>query len=162
MYRTGHYGAALLAYAPLGGAVVLSGHEALAVVGGAVAVALSTTPDYDHRLPLIVHRGPTHTLLFTVLVGAVLAAVAFSFATEEATLEPPILAAFAFAVGVVSIGSHLLADWLTPMGIRPFWPVSRRRYSVSVTTAANPVANYLLLASGVAVTFAAVAGVSAL
>ncbi len=87
--------------------------------GGAVAVALSTTPDYDHRVPLIAHRGPTHTLLFALVVGAVLAAVAAVAATEEAPVEAPILATFAFTVGTLSIGSHLLADWLTPMGIHP-------------------------------------------
>lgn len=162
MYRAGHYGAALLVYAPLGVAVGAVGHEAVAVVGGAVAVALSTTPDYDHRLPLIAHRGPTHTLLFALVVGAALAAGVFSLATGEAAFEPPALAAFAFAVGTLSIGSHLLADWLTPMGIRPFWPVSSRRYSISVTTAASPVANSLLLGAGVAATFTAAAGVSAL
>ncbi|MFC4987502.1 metal-dependent hydrolase [Saliphagus infecundisoli] len=160
MYRAGHYGAALLVYAPLSAAVALAGYEALAVVGGAVAVALSTTPDYDHRVPLIAHRGPTHTLLFALVVGAVLAAVAAVAATEEAPVEAPILATFAFTVGTLSIGSHLLADWLTPMGIRPFWPVSSRRYSLSVTTAANPVSNSLLLAAGVGTAFLAAASVS--
>lgn len=162
MYRPGHYGAALLSYAPLGCAVAAAGHGAVAVVGGIVVVALSTIPDYDHRVPLLAHRGPTHTLAFAVLVGAALAAGAFSIATDEAPLAGPGFAAFAFAVGALSIGSHHLADWLTPMGIRPFWPVSGRRYSLAVTTAANPVANYLLLAAGVGATVLAAAGVSAL
>jgi len=42
------------------------------------------------------------------------------------------------------------------MGIRPLWPVSRRRYSLSVTTAANPIANYGLLGLGVVAVLAGI------
>ncbi|MFC6732859.1 MULTISPECIES: metal-dependent hydrolase [unclassified Haladaptatus] len=145
MYATGHYGAALLVYAPVGVALTLSGQFELAVVGGGLMLAFSTLPDIDIKTPLIPHRGPTHTILFALLVGAGLGWVALRLTT-------PILAGFAFGVGVLSIASHLLADWITPMGIKPFWPFSRRRYSLDLTTAKNPVANYLLLGLGVFVT----------
>jgi inner membrane protein len=48
----------------------------------------------------------------------------------------------------VAIGSHVAADALTPAGVRPFAPLTSRKYTYSVTTAKNPVANYLLLALG--------------
>jgi len=149
MYQVGHYGGALAAYAPLGTIVALGGYGEIAIVGGLVCVALSTVPDYDHRLPLIEHRGPTHTILFALLVGAGLAAL-------TAALVDAGVVSFAFLVGFVSIASHLLADALTPMGIRPLWPVSRRRYSLSVTTAANPIANYGLLGLGVVAVLAGI------
>jgi len=154
MYQMGHYGGALTAYAPLGTIVALIGYGELAIVGGLVCVALSTLPDYDHRLPLIDHRGPTHTILFALAVGTGLATLAAVFIDASSTLVDVGIDAFAFLVGVVSIGSHLLADALTPMGIRPFWPVSRRRYSLEMTTADNPVANYGLFGLGVAATLA--------
>lgn len=149
MYQLGHYGAALLAYAPVGVAVSLAGYDAVAIIGGLVCASLSTLPDCDHRLPLIEHRGPTHTLLFAALVGAGLAGGAAALVGESSPFAGVGLVAFAFVVGALSIVSHLLADALTPMGIRPFWPLSRRRYTLKLTRASNPVANYALFALGV-------------
>lgn len=175
MYQLGHYGAALLAYAPLGALVALSGHEPAAVGGGLVCLACSTLPDCDHRVPLLEHRGPTHTVAFALLVGAALAAVtgilvdatpaglAAVVAPVGLGVEPAVsvdLVTFAFVVGALSIGSHLLADALTPMGIRPFWPVSRRHYTLEVTRAANAIANYVLLGLGLGAAFAAAAVVA--
>ncbi|WP_394742131.1 metal-dependent hydrolase [Natronococcus roseus] len=156
MYQYGHYGAALLAYAPIGAVVALAGFEAVAIVGGLVCVSLSTLPDVDHRLPFVAHRGPTHTLVFAALVGAALAAAAAVLVEAASPLIDVAFVGFAFLIGTLSIGSHLLADALTPMGIRPFWPVSRRRYTLNVTPAKSPVANYALLLVGVAATAGAV------
>ncbi len=150
MYQVGHYGGAMLAYTPLGTIVTLSGHGDIAIVGGLVCVMLSTLPDYDHRLPLVEHRGPTHTVAFALLVGAGLAALTAVLVDSGSAFVGASVVSFAFLVGVVSIGSHLLVDALTPMGIRPFWPLSRRRYSLQLTTAANPIANYGLFGLGVA------------
>ena len=152
MYRPGHYGVALLAYTPLGSVVALAGYEATAVVGCIVAVSLSTLPDYDLRIPFLEHRGPTHTLLFALLVGVALAGVTTTVVGENTAFAGLGVVGFAFAVGILSIGSHLLADALTPAGIRPFWPFSNRRYTADVTRASSTLANYLLLALGVFVT----------
>ena len=157
MYQVGHYGGALTAYAPLGTIVTLGGYGEIAVAGGLVCVTLSTLPDYDHHLPLVSHRGPTHTVLFALLVGVALAALAAVVVESSSAFVDAGVVAFAFLVGLVSIGSHLLADALTPMGIRPFWPLSGRRYSLEVTTAANPVANYGLLGLGVVAVLAGLA-----
>lgn len=149
MHQMGHYGCALLAYTPLGTIVALGGYGDIAIVGGLVCVALSTLPDYDHRVPLISHRGPTHSIPFALLVGVGLAAVTAFLVDSSSAFTGASVVAFAFLVGVISIGSHLLADALTPMGISPFWPFSSRRYSLKVTTAANPIANYGLFGLGV-------------
>ncbi|SEH14312.1 inner membrane protein [Natronorubrum sediminis] len=148
MYQVGHYGAALVAYAPVGTAIGLAGNETVAILGALVCVGLSTIPDVDHKLPLIDHRGPTHTVGFAVAVGTVLAAATAILVDATSPAADVGFVTFAFVVGTLSIGSHLLADALTPMGIRPFWPLSRRHYSLGVTTAANPIANYVLLAIG--------------
>ena len=155
MYQVGHYGAALVAYAPLGTAVALGGHETTAMVGALACVALSTLPDCDHRLPAIDHRGPTHSLAFALLVGAGLAGIAAMLVDAASPVVDVGIVGFAFVVGTLSIVSHLLADALTPMGIRPFWPLSSRHYTLEVTRAANTLANYALFAIGVG---AAVAG----
>lgn len=152
MYQLGHVGVALLAYAPLGMAAAFAGSETLAVVGGLVCVSLSTLPDCDRDLPLLEHRGLTHTVGFAVLVGALLAVAAAVFVLDSGSFTTDSIVPFAFVVGTLSILSHLLADAITPMGIRPFRPLSSYHYTANLTPAANPIANYALLAVGVCVT----------
>lgn len=148
MHQTGHYGTALLVYAPVGALVYLVSPE-LALLGGGGVLLLATLPDSDLRVPFLSHRGPTHTLLFLLVVAGALGAAGWVVAGQAGLTERSTLAAFAFLVGVLGIGSHLLADVLTPMGIAPFWPVSSRNYTLRVTRASNPVANWVLLALGV-------------
>lgn len=148
MYRTGHYGAALIAYAPVGFVVVAWGFEALALIGGLLAVGLATLPDYDQRIPFVEHRGPTHTVWFALLVATLLGVIGGLAGRSEGLAATVGLGTFGFVVGVVAIGSHVAADALTPAGVRPFVPVNSRKYTYSVTKAKNPIANYLLLALG--------------
>lgn len=162
MYRIGHVGAALLLYTPLGVVAALAGYEPVAVVGAVVAVSLSTVPDVDHQVPTIDHRGPTHTLAFALFVGAALAGVTTMLVGTSSPAADVGIVTFAFVVGTLSIVSHLLADAITPMGIRPFWPVSGRHYTLNLTRAANPVANYLLLSLGAAATLAGIGVVAVL
>ena len=149
MYRPGHIGAALLLYAPVGLTLLIANLPALAIAGGAIAFWLASLPDVDHRIPLVSHRGVTHTLLFALAVGFTLGVAGWLFGGAFAIGTPAQLAVFGFVVGVVTIISHLLADAITPMGITPLWPVSGKQFTLSLTRADNTVANYLLLAGGV-------------
>jgi len=157
MYRLGHQGAALVVYAPLGLALVLAGRPTLAVAGGGVSLALATLPDVDQRLPGVAHRGVTHTLGFALAVGGAVGASGWLLGRSGGVGTTLELAAVGFAVGTAAIVSHLLADVITPMGITPFWPVSKRHYTVDLCRADNTLANYALLALGIAVTVAVLA-----
>ncbi|KYH25472.1 inner membrane protein [Halalkalicoccus paucihalophilus] len=157
MHTPGHVGTALLVYSPIGLALLLGGLDELAVLGGVGMVALATLPDCDHRLPLIAHRGPTHSLLFALALGTVLGAAGFVFGETFVGVSAPIMAAFAFAIGILAVLSHLAADSITPMGISPLWPLSGWHYSANVVRAKNPIANFLLLAVGVAAATGALA-----
>lgn len=152
MYRTGHYGVTLLAYAPVGFLLAAGGRPAVAVLAGLGALAVTPLPDFDHRMPGVSHRGVTHTLLFAVAVGAVLA-----WATRllPAGTVAPRVTALAFGVGVFGVGAHLLGDVLTPAGVPLLWPLSDRRVTLAVASADSLVANYGLFALGVAATAAA-------
>ncbi|WP_129117005.1 metal-dependent hydrolase [Halegenticoccus tardaugens] len=157
MYQLGHYGVSLLVYAPVGYLFVTRGEIALAFVTGAVMLGLAMLPDCDHRLPFCDHRGPTHSLLFAGFVGATFAAAGHVLAPSlpfDPGVDP---IAFGFFLGSVTVLSHLLADTLTPMGVNYLWPVSRKRYTISLTPAKSPVANYLLFALGVFVASASMA-----
>jgi inner membrane protein len=149
MYATGHYGAALLVYAPVAFVLVRT-DPLLAVVGGGVVLSLATLPDVDMRIPLVPHRGPTHSLVFLVCVATVLAGA--GYALGQGSWQPiggPFRgAAFGALFGVVGVGSHLLADALTPMGVNVWWPVPTDRFSLDVARADNTLANYGLLFLG--------------
>ena len=157
MYRLGHQGASLVAYAPLGLALLLLGQPTLAAVGGAVSLGLASLPDIDQRLPGVQHRGATHTLAFALAVGTALGAVGWLLGRDAGARTAAEFATVGFAVGTVAIVSHLLADVITPMGITPFWPLSKRHYTLDVCRAENRLANYALLGIGLAVTVAVLA-----
>lgn len=152
----------MLVWVPVGNALLLAGFQGAAVVGGAGVLALSRLPDYDQRVPLVSHRGSTHTLPFALLVGLVAGGGLFALAGGLGLARTLAVGAFGFLVGVLAIGSHLLADALTPAGVAVFWPVSGKRYSLDLVRADNTVANYGLLALGVFAAVAVVAAISGL
>lgn len=148
VYSPGHVGAALFCYAPVAAALTRDGEPALALVGAVVAVAVSTLPDADEFAVVPVdHRGPTHTVWFigvSSLASAGLAALAGLLVGEPAALGLTVGVATA-----VSLTSHLLADSITPMGIRPFYPLSAWHHSFDLTPAKDPRANAAMLGLGV-------------
>jgi inner membrane protein len=181
MHRTGHIGAALLTYAPVGYALLSADRFVLLIIGGICVLALASLPDIDLRLSCIAHRGPTHTIVFAIIVGLVFGAGGWLIGDQLGVLGPRFIAlgaegsgreidalsrvanrlhalderrltVFGVVVGILGIGSHLIADAVTPMGIRPFWPISSRRCSFDLVKAANPRANHLLFILGVLVT----------
>ncbi|MFB6131728.1 MAG: metal-dependent hydrolase [Salinigranum sp.] len=154
MYRKGHLGVSLIVFAPLGYALLRGGEGSLAFLAGAVMLGLSSLPDVDHRVPGLSHRGLTHTVAFALVVGCCLGAVGFAV-DPAADPTGSRLAVFGFLVGVLSVLAHLLGDVLTPMGVRPFWPLSGRTFSLRLARADNALANDGLFALGVFVTAAA-------
>jgi inner membrane protein len=177
MYRRGHQGVALLIYAPVAYVLLATGRPVLAVVGAALMWSLAMLPDIDQRVRFIKHRGPTHTVLFALVVGGLLGAIGWlvgdmvvlvtdrvatilpsitaGFPTDGSTLtqmgerfSAARLAGFGFFIGVVAVLSHLLADLLTIASFSPFWPVSHRAYSLGLTKAANTGANWFLYVVG--------------
>lgn len=161
MYWRGHVGIALLAYAPIAGAVRAAGEPGLAVLGGVLAVAFSTLPDADHRLPLP-HRGATHTVAFAVVVGTFTAlavglvvtisgVVGIAGAAGTASIVAALPAwtpAFVGGVVTATLCSHVAGDAITPMGIRPFRPFWGAHFTLDVTPAKDPRANRLFLGVG--------------
>jgi inner membrane protein len=160
--RPGHLGVSLAVYAPLAAALLAAGEPELAVVAGAAMLGLTMLPDVDLDLPFVPHRGPTHSLAFAALVGLTFAGVGSLAAAELGVAAAVGLGSFGFAVGVATVGAHLLADALTPSGVPLFWPVSRRSYSLPLFRADNAPANYGLLALGMLVAAGTLAAVGRL
>ncbi|MFW6018874.1 MAG: metal-dependent hydrolase [Halapricum sp.] len=157
MYRTGHQGVNLVLFAPVLAALGVAGHLWLGAVGVAIVFTTASMPDIDVRLPLIAHRGITHTVWAALAVGlAVAVAVGYagtsiaSSVPELAVYEPVALGAYAGGIVGFSVLGHLVGDLLTPMGIRPFAPLSNRSYSLGLWTA-DSIANKALFGLGVGV-----------
>lgn len=144
MFAPGHVGIATLVYAPVAAVLFARGHRRLGWAGFAIVAVAGVAPDVDVMLSSIPHRGPTHTVwaavALAVVVRAVLPALPRAFATEH-----PEWPALLCALGV---GSHLLGDVLTPMGIRPFAPLVEWKFTLDLVPARNPEANATLFAIG--------------
>jgi len=164
VYRQGHYGVSLLCWTPVGAWLATTESVVLAVVGGVVVLWLAMLPDYDYHLPLVSHRGITHTVWFALLFGGVFTLAGNAAGTHASSIpviapetvlgaEPTTgLAIYGGLVGVVAVFAHLLADMLTPAGITPFWPLWRRELSLHLFDAPSRIANYGLLTLGLAAT----------
>lgn len=151
MHREGHVGMALLVQAPVTFLLAAVGAPDLAFLSAAAAAGLAMAPDVDLRVPLVPHRGPTHTVWFALTVGVGLAALGFATGLSRGPLVALGLGALGFLTGGLAVLSHLLADALTPAGVAPLAPLDGTVHSLSVARASNPVANKLLLGVGVLV-----------
>jgi inner membrane protein len=152
MHREGHYGASLLAYAPVGFVVIALGFPTAAVGGGALAVLLAMLPDWDMKLPGVAHRGPTHTVHFAGAVAVGTALLGAGMGATVATGTDTALVAlgagvFAGATGGLAILAHIGADALTPMGVEPLGD-DGPHFSYGVCRADSTLGNYGLLALG--------------
>ena len=159
MYRKGHLGAALAVYAPFGFLVAAFASFEAGAVGALGVASTATVPDLDLRIPFVKHRGITHTVWFALLVGVAFGAVGLAVGVQRGVAVALLAGGVGFLFGAVAIVSHLLADALTPMGIRPYAPVRDTKYTLDLVAAANPLANYALLGvGGVVLAVALVAG----
>lgn len=167
MHREGHLGVSLLVYAPI--AYFLFTYKLTTVFGmGLVAMGFwSFAPDLDMELP-IQHRGPTHSFVAAGLAGIITGIVAIYFAATgnygstrivigSSILSYVAAAGFGFGIGFLGVIGHLLGDVITPMGIKPWWPYSKRKHKLDLVLASNKQANQALsLAGGIALTAAIV------
>lgn len=163
MHKTGHYGVAMIAYAPLGLVMANRGYPGLAVVGGVLVVALTSLPDVDLELSFVSHRGVTHTPVFALAVGGAIGG-AIGLVLRETGLAgagpgAELLVTFGFVVGAFAVLAHILGDFITPAGVPLLWPLTDRRFRIPVTKAGNEFANDALFALGLVAL--AVAGVLA-
>lgn len=164
MYRTGHLGAALCCGAPGVLAFQALDEPLLTAIWLGGLVATASLPDIDQRLP-IPHRGPTHSLLFAIVVSIIVAGATGVLAQAVATStlatlfegplaldRPLVLAGVAGASALVGVLSHLLADAITvgrgAFAIQPLWPIRARTFRFGLTRAASTRWNYGLFALG--------------
>jgi len=169
MLREGHLGLGLLLFTPVGGILLLFERWVLFGVGLWPVLVGTVLPDLDLRLPIVSHRGWTHTvwfILFLVAVGPVVGVggiiVGNYFIADISGTFTPVsgavvgtLFATALAFGVAT---HILGDIITPRGVKLFSPavpgdiggidISQRTVGLDLVQADNQIMNKSLLMSG--------------
>jgi hypothetical protein len=78
---------------------------------------LSVISDIDFLLPLIEHRGPTHSIIVAIIIFAPILAT-------HRRKAVPYLAAF--------IHHPLLGDYMTGRGVQLFWPITMGYYGIAI------------------------------
>jgi inner membrane protein len=157
MYRDGHFGVALALSVPIVGVLIAAGHSKVAGLVFAVVFASEPLPDLDSTAYVsLPHRGPFHSIVFAAGVGFLASVVGFVFGTLFGTFAPIIGVIVGSLSAFYGVCTHLVADVINPLGIRPFWPVSDRCYRIpepdGVCKADNPIANVLFLFGGILLT----------
>lgn len=160
MYVFGHLGISLLLYAPIAAWYMHADATTTAVLGGVVMLVLAPLPDVDEYTELLAHRGITHSVWFAGFVGLVLGSVAAIVGSLAPIAADPVLLGVQLGIlGTLAILGHLAGDVITPMGIKPFAPLSEWHYTFEFTYSKEPRANQLFLGSGLLATAIAI-GVS--
>jgi len=152
MILIGHLGITLLFSAPLANVLVTSGNRVEVPRWVGIALVVTMVPDFDLFVPWFTHRGVTHSLLAAVCLGVVVAAVVVTRWKDPLASSGDYVkrAMLGFTVGAGSIVSHLVGDIITPMGVRPFFPVDSV-YSLNLVYAKDTGANLAFIVIGVVV-----------
>lgn len=150
MYRPGHYGMVLLLYSVVGYVLISRQYDDHALAGTVLVVLATMSPDWDGYVSWLPHRGPTHSIAFALLVGAVLgvSVALHSGWRGHETRTVAGLGIWAGGLGTLSVFAHLLADAITPVGVPLFYPLSTEHVTLDLVAASNPAANFALLAAG--------------
>ena len=138
MYRYGHIGISLVILSIIALIFKLNLHDPNILVPFAIIIGLTSLPDIDIKFE-IPHRGFTHSLLFSIIVG-IIGYLLFGIIG--------LIAGF----GVIIL--HILGDILTYQKVRFLWPF-KGDISLGLCQADNPIANYGFLILGVFVFYLA-------
>lgn len=148
----GHVGIAFILFAPVAFASSYAGYLEPLALSLAGLVFGATVPDIDLEVGFLDHWGSTHTVFAGLGLGLCYGAAAI-FLYLRGPLEGGIVdvllgVSLAVALGFGAVVSHLLGDVITPMGIRPFYPLSDAHYSLGLVLSNNERANRGLLSAG--------------
>jgi len=155
---------------------LLPGSVVLFIVAFLLLGRIECLPDRDQRIPMLKHRGFTHTFVFALLMGAGTGLASYLFASADPNAfvnyvlrtvnqlpvvaldtgvtsmplfpDPVVFGMFGFSIGTLGIVSHIAGDIFTPSGIAFLWPITSKRYTLNWWNAASPVANKGLLITG--------------
>ncbi|WP_121823280.1 metal-dependent hydrolase [Halostella salina] len=159
MEYKGHLGTTLF----IGGIVVVGLGLPLGIVATMIMLVIMQLPDQDHNIPVVEHRGFTHSIWFVIIVAVILAStIAYPTRFIQLTaIRNGLLSSWVvhpvdvwlFFGGTVALGlvGHIATDALSVGGgfkVKPLWPVSSRTVALQRCTWDDRAWNAALLAAG--------------
>ena len=136
MYTVGHAGLTLLILSIM---MLPFGYDTGKIILIVFAAGISSLPDIDlewqKRGYPIHHRGPTHSILFALIVGILLGGLLWYGYREMSWFV------IGFIAGVFGIVSHLIGDSFTYMAFKPLSPFSTKEIGFKLVSANNRIAN---------------------
>lgn len=120
----------------------------LVVFSTAIIISLSSLPDIDQRIPLVTHRGITHSLTFGLIIGLI---IGRAYAALPIDISGTTLIVYGVLTGISGIAGHLIGDFLTPHGIKPFQPFINTKITLNLVKANNTIVNTTLFILGAVV-----------
>ncbi len=148
MNKLGHWGIVLFVFGFVIFGLVARNKMRSAKIITVTGLLMGVSPDVDLRIAEFAHRGITHTVWAGLVAGFALATLAFCF-------EPLSLAGkseetfYGFLTGFLGVCCHLAGDIITPMGLKPLYPILTRSHTFDIVSAHNQFANLLLFVVGV-------------
>lgn len=144
MYSEGHLGLTLAISSLV---MIPFGDSYPTMVFILAATLLASLPDIDLSLQRkgypIHHRGLTHSILFALMCGILLAGVLFYL------YKTWVYILVGFGAGFTGIMSHLIGDMLTYMAFKPLWPIKDTEISFGLVAASNPQLNQVMVILGI-------------
>lgn len=165
MYRKGHLGIAGVVAGILPWALPVS----LWITLTAVIIIFERVPDKDHVIPLIAHRGYSHTLVGAAVVGgcvtaAVLGSIIYLTAIDPSTIiyattgTGELLRALGIIIwvgAVLGFATHMIGDMITVgtdlYDIKPLAPFSNWGCGIQLCKASSEKWNRVFFVSGAAI-----------
>ncbi|KZN26112.1 hydrolase [Haladaptatus sp. R4] len=148
MNPLGHFGIVLFVFGFVTFGLVTRDKIRAAKIVTVAALAMGIAPDIDLHMAQLSHRGLTHTLWAALLAGGVLAFIVYCF--EPLALDGKREESFyGFVTGFGGVCCHLAGDVITPMGIKPLYPVLKKPHTFNLVYANNGPANIALLVVGI-------------
>ena len=161
MYILGHKGITLLLYSPILFITFVFEFYVSGILGLGIVLLVYSIPDKDitirkyqskmnEYVPLIdlerwfgflfiTHRGITHTIWFSILVGITFGFIALllptTFYTTIFFASEDFAILFIGFTGMYGILTHFAGDIITPRGISPFSPIYNKTFSFSLVHA---------------------------
>lgn len=151
MKQEGHIGLSLLTISPIILILVLTENTLLSLLFISTVAILSTLPDIDiviqgsiiNKVLGIQHRGITHTILFSLIIGLITTVIYY-------TINTTLLFAFVgFLAGFIGILSHIFGDIMTPTGVNYAPRYKNDNYSFDLFNYNNVIANYGFFVLGI-------------
>lgn len=159
MYKSGHFGISLLCYAPILYLLIEINLLLAGFIGLFTVIVFCSTPDLDLKIPKVKHRGYSHTVLgaafMSPFLGFFIAAVyhygtvMFEFFNIDLIYSTGQIALVATVFAFFTLLTHYIGDIFTPTGLKPLAPFNKKRYTLDLFYAKNPLANGLACILGI-------------